>query len=232
MLVPQTQFEKQKNEPFIPNKRIFIGYSGVNFNAAHKQSKLKSKTGLVRVEVAMSTLVEAIKDIRVIRGAFAKISVSDTGRRGQYMLLDAPTWKQVQKVRKNVKKRVRVNPDKKVLIVLAMAGHGMQMDGRQIVLVNTFNRKRNFYEFWPVEADVRDISGKYRNSYVVALFACCREIYSTKNHSKLFGGTEQQAYVHFDKLAHAEHMSKAIEASATKAEALNKLQRYSDRTIE
>ena len=47
-----------------------------------------------------------------------------------YRLDDEPTKKQVNAVRKDLKLRFRASPDETFLIVFAIAGHGMQMDGR------------------------------------------------------------------------------------------------------
>ena len=58
----------------------------------------------------------------------------------------------------------------------------MVNDGRTGVLLNEFYKKTTFYKTWDVENFIREIAKKYRNSYSVALFACCREIMNRNKH--------------------------------------------------
>ena len=47
----------------------------------------------------------------------------------------------------------------------------MNKDGNQVLLVNELNQHRTFYKMWAVEADVRDLAKKFKNSYFVTVFA-------------------------------------------------------------
>ena len=62
------------------------------------------------------------------------------------------------------------------------AGHGMIREGSQCIVLNQFDAKYEFYQLRPVERDIRLISGTYKNSYLVGIFACCREIFIPKIH--------------------------------------------------
>ena len=44
--------------------------------------------------------------------------------------MDTPTHKRIFKVRVKLSKRVKSRPDETFLIVYAVAGHGMQVNGR------------------------------------------------------------------------------------------------------
>ena len=120
------------------------------------------------------------------------------GRNDIYLLDDTPTFKRVFKVRTGIAKRLKASPDNTFLLVYALAGHGMQMEGRQIVLINQYDSKTGFYKLWGIEADIRRLATANTNAYIIGLFACCREIFSGTKHCGLFGGTVQQAFVHFD----------------------------------
>ena len=50
---------------------------------------------------------------------------------------------------------------------------------------------------WAVEDDCRDMAKKFKNCYVFAVFACCRELYSQVKHRGGFSGDLKQAKVHF-----------------------------------
>ena len=95
----------------------------------------------------------------------------------------------------------------------------MQVNGRQVLLVNDFDKKTAFYRMWGVENDIRTLAKNNSNSYSVALFACCREIHSTQKHSGLFGGSEQQALAHFDAISFTELTAQIAETESAKAEA-------------
>ena len=74
-----------------------------------------------------------------------------------------------------------------------MAGHGMIINAKQVLLLNQFNAYSGFYKFWGAEGDVRDIAESYRNSYSMVFFACCRELFIPHKHTNGFGGTEAEA---------------------------------------
>ena len=152
----------------------------------------------VKVEQGINNLPDCKCDIDVIRKCVAKYGITDMGRNNIYLLDDTPTYSRVFKVRTGIAKRLKASPDNTFLLVYALAGHGMQMDGRQIILINQYDKKTGFYKLWGIEADIRRLAKANTNAYIIGLFACCREIFSSTKHCGLFGGTVQQAYVHFD----------------------------------
>ena len=50
-------------------------------------------------------------------------------------------------------------------------------------VLNEFDPDTTFYRFFQVESFIRTIAEKYRNSYQIAIFACCRENLDLKRHS-------------------------------------------------
>ena len=82
-------------------------------------------------------------------------------------------------------------------IFYCFAGHGIQSDGQQYLIVNEFVKRNGFYRMWNTEYDIRVMAKKFPNTYHVAAYACCREIYSTKKHTGHIGGTEDEAKAHF-----------------------------------
>ena len=49
-------------------------------------------------------------------------------------------------------------------------------------MLNEF--KDGFYKFWGVEADIRTIAETFPNSYMMAFFACCRELKQPSKHTE------------------------------------------------
>ena len=98
----------------------------------------------------------------------------------------------------------------------------MQVDGEQVLIVNQFNNKNGYYEWWNVEADIRRMAKNFPNTYSVAIFACCREIYRPSKHCGLFGGTKDQAREHFKKVAAVEIETERAKETKKKEDALRK----------
>ena len=63
------------------------------------------------------------------------------------------------------------------------AGHGMNKDGRQVLLINQYDPKGKFYYTAAAETEIRDMAKLYRMSYHFCVFACCREIFLKSKHT-------------------------------------------------
>ena len=91
-----------------------------------------------------------------------------------------------------MRKRFLKNPSQNFLIFYIFACHGIQKEGSQSIVINEIDPDAEFYRLWPAEADMRDWSEKFRNTYHVGLFACCREIHDPQKNTGYIGGTYQQ----------------------------------------
>ena len=118
-----------------------------------------------------------------------------------FRLTDLRDKKEIGEVRSYLSKLAQIKPDGKILVFYACAGHGMQMDGEEVLIINSFNESIGYYDWWNVESDIRRMAGKYPNTYSVAIFACCREIYKPTRHCGLFGGSVEAAREFFKKIA-------------------------------
>ena len=67
----------------------------------------------------------------------------------------------------------------------------MQKHGSQVVLINEFDTNTRFYKFLGIENKVRFFANSYSNSYVMAFFACCREIWDPTKHCNCFASIEE-----------------------------------------
>ena len=65
----------------------------------------------------------------------------------------------------------------KYLLIFLFAGHGLVMDGQQVLLYNEFDPKEKFYKIMRAEQKLRAYAETYQNSYIVSIFACCRQNY-------------------------------------------------------
>ena len=118
--------------------------------------------------------------------------ITDTGPNNIYNMENDPTSKEVMATTKCIKLRLLNNPNENFIIFYVIAGHGMTMAGRQIVLLNEFHKRSTFYGKWGVEGDIRDIARMYKNSFQIAFFACCREIMNRSIHSGGFSKADAE----------------------------------------
>ena len=69
-------------------------------------------------------------------------------------------------------------PDVNYTVIFCVAGHGMNYEGMQVLLLNEPSPDTNFYNFFMIERDIRAMTENFSNLYVIAFFACCREYYN------------------------------------------------------
>ena len=109
-----------------------------------------------------------------------------------------------------------------MLVFYAFAGHGMQVDGEQVLLINQLNTRTSFYEWWAAESDIRRFAEKFPNTYLVAIFACCREIFRPATHCGFVGGPKDKAYEHYKKIVAVKLEAERAEGVKAKKKALQK----------
>ena len=83
-----------------------------------------------------------------------------------------------------ITRRLQKDPDTNYLILYVIAGHGMNQNGQQVIVVNEFDKPKGFYKLFAIEANIRIIAYYNQNSCQYAFFACCREVYDGKIHSE------------------------------------------------
>ena len=82
-----------------------------------------------------------------------------------YELKD-PSTKDTLRTMMKIKTRIGKDPDIKHLVIYVAAGHGMNEDGQQVLLVNQFDKSRQFYKFFAIEKEIRTIARRFpKNSY-------------------------------------------------------------------
>ena len=174
------------------------------------------------IEEGIKALTEVYKDGDIFISALQKFDIG-TQKEKLIRLTDVRDKKEINKVRSDLKKRAEANPDRKMLIFYAFAGHGMQVDGEQVVIINQLNKRTAFYEWWAAEADLRLMSKKYSNTFNVGIFACCREVFNPTKHCGLFQGTKQEALHYFTDIVATRIESLKAEDGKKKKEAIKKM---------
>ena len=124
------------------------------------------------------------KDCETMREVLEEFGVTDTGPiedKNMYIIKDNATIKKTNAVIKSLKVRLKANPKKNFLVIYVLAGHGMIAGGKQIMLLNEYSKNTGFYKLFGIEANIRDIAREFSNTYQVALFACGREVKTSKH---------------------------------------------------
>ena len=85
--------------------------------------------------------------------------------------------KLAKEFRKKMSKMLQDNPEKTQFGIIFLAGHGMITNGKQTILLNEYCTRSEFYELYKIEEDVRIVTRNLKNSYLVVIVACCREIF-------------------------------------------------------
>ena len=127
----------------------------------------------------MGDLLACTDDIDAFRDCMKHYGVNDP--KNAYVLHNAD-FRTCNTTFRNIQKRLNSDKDKKFLILYVLAGHGMNVKGQQVVLLNEFDKQSNWYKMLNVEAKIRVIAQMNPNSYQLAFFACCREIYDKTYH--------------------------------------------------
>ena len=155
----------------------------------------KRKNG--KVGPAYGNLKECQNDCRRMRRTLTKFGIGLRKKYNYYLDQGNNTAMKCMRAGADMKKRCKNNPDKRFLFIFVLAGHGILQRGEQILLVNEFSNNTKFYKVWPAEADIRKLASTYSNSYCIAFFACCREVYNAESHSGCIGGSIEDAERHF-----------------------------------
>ena len=98
-------------------------------------------------------------------------------------LIDGKTSEQdLQKVFKDrVFKRLyrgkKAKPPENYLVIFLFACHGFLKAGTQHILINEYDHSAQYYKMIPAEAKLRNWAETFPNSYIVGIFACCRQLW-------------------------------------------------------
>ena len=97
---PQTAKDKLRNEPFIADVSMFIGYAATKYDKAYKVKVMKKKLPKelrrfrgVQIEQGVNDLPACKLDIDEIKKTVMKYGITDMGRNDIYLLDYTPTYK-------------------------------------------------------------------------------------------------------------------------------------------
>ena len=146
--------ETISNTFYTPVISSAVYYATRNYNEVWRRDK-KNKEKIVTF---YKKLTECKNDCITFRQAMTRFQILDNGEGGIYNMENDPSFKTVQKTMANIRRKLATNPDQQFLFFYVLAGHGMVMSGRIVLLVNEFSKNTTFYKIWAAEGDIREIA--------------------------------------------------------------------------
>ena len=100
-------------------------------------------------------------------------------------------------VSKRISDGKKKTPVENYLVIFLFAGHGMLKDGMQVMLYNEYDKKAEFYKLMMAEAKLRGWAEIYPNSYIIGIFACCRQLHKNETMCDCISREEAEQYLKF-----------------------------------
>ena len=130
MVEPYTPIEQVANDLFVPDLRFGLLFATSKYDAVWKLESGETRN----VYDDLATVQDDCRTIEVMYKAY-KFETTDELR-----LDNSPDWKKVVTARKYIMSQLQNKPDQKIAIFYGFACHGIADNGKQTVLVNTFNK--------------------------------------------------------------------------------------------
>ena len=172
MNIPNSLKEQIKADFFVHDKIIVVYFSVSTFNAVLNPKEANKQF--------LDDLPACLDNIKTFKEAMEHYGA--TKPEDVYNLCNE-SFKQCTVTLRNIQKRIQEDPETNYLILYVIAGHGMNVKGQQVLLLNEFDKKTNWYKMLMVETKIRTLAKICPNSYQVAFFGCCREVYDKSFHN-------------------------------------------------
>ena len=103
--------------------------------------------------------------------------VDEKDRVGEVSELRKPTINEFNKVYREIEDTLKTEKDTNFVIIQLFACHGIHHKGTQYVALNELDKEiKTFYKLFPAETKTRDFANQFQNTYMISIFACCREL--------------------------------------------------------
>ena len=192
---------------FVPQQIIQVSFATSKFNAC----KIRTPDGTIKQ--FMPDLPKVKQDCAWLEDAITKYGNVDFGPDNMFKMTDGPDYSTVMKTKKQLFQKLKQSKHKKTLVSYVFAGHGMQENGTQVVVINEYDKETRFYRLWKIENMIRTFARMFPNSFHLAFFACCREIFNPEYHRGGYTGTDEEVAKHFKE---QDEKMKAAQASQDK----------------
>ena len=139
MAKPMSLSETMREAYFIPDHKLVFSFATSCFD-----STWSLRTG--KLEPYYPDLPACKADCEVVKRKLKAFQVTDMGKDEMYNLVEDPSNVETNSAMTNIKIRLRDHPEELYLIFYILAGHGMSSAGRQMLLINEFDKSRGFYK--------------------------------------------------------------------------------------
>ena len=80
----------------------------------------------------------------------------------------------INSVSKELRAAKKSSPQEKHLLFVFFASHGILRDGTQWIVLNEYDKKKEYYKLFGAELKMRSWAEIYPSTYIISIFACCR----------------------------------------------------------
>ena len=154
---------------FIPNHTLAVFFGMTKFDINYRKTRKGEYVPF------FDDLPEAKRDCEDLKKCLNNYNFKEENC---YDLSNNPTLKQIeavwQKIRARLKEGKNQQPKVNYTIIFLFAGHGMLMEGNQVLVLNEWDKDQGFYRLFQAEKRLRMLADSYENCYVIGIFACCR----------------------------------------------------------
>ena len=166
MTEPRTIYEQMQHEYFVPDQMIAVYFSQKKYDAVCEKGTKQP---------FYKPIETAPKDAKDLKDAVDKYKISEEDK---YYLLQNCNKEKVLKVFEEIDQTFIENQNKRYVIFYLFACHGIHKEGTQYVAINELDAETGFYQLFDAEKKIRDFAETYPNSYHIAIFACCRQLFN------------------------------------------------------
>ena len=180
MSEPLSVLEQMRMNWFKPDRMIVVYFAVTEFDQV---GTVDPVTGNFRPY--FKDLPYAKQDCDTLRKVLDYYKIDETHDK-VFDLDQNPTEKEFDKVYHNdIANLLQEGKKNKInyLTIFLFAGHGIIKDGMQCLVLNEYDPQTKFYKLLRVEEKIRLYGAAFQNSYNIAIFACCRDVW---DHNKMF----------------------------------------------
>ena len=192
-----TLAKQRRDEMFLPKNKIIVKIAADKYDNVMHMVKGQMKQRLKDITSVSFDVKEFDKTWKPLG------SIDNNGSEEVYNLMN-PTFKEMGEARKGINSYLSDHKHEDTLVTYLIAGHGMEVEGKQCFVLNELDPKTHFYKFWNAEYWIRWLARKYPRSYHTVYFACCREHYNKEKHTGCYAGPKK----HAEETYHAEMQAK------------------------
>ena len=208
LILKQTKVDKRNSLRFLPQFFITFKFVASDYSAVF----IINKNG--ELVPFYKNLDGVFKDLNAFDYAFSAYDMrkGDDRSHSLEILIINPSYTKVIEAWKKLERILIEHSNERVLVTYLFSGHGLDFEGIQSVVVNEFDAAKKFYRINKAEDRIKKLALRYKNSFHMVIFSCCREVYSpNRKHRNGLPGPMSTAQAYLEARAKADEEKQTAE---------------------